>query len=675
MSPTLSSHDHVLMARGTPTGTIAGATIGAVVVAILALLCSLPFLLKCRRKRRLRKRQEQDALRPDMATSLPGTRPTSQVFPTHVNRLSHMSQGRLASAAATLSDHDSHTGKEYGPDGITFHQSLAPSPALIGKTLRTCSPAPSVIMAPSSTSLAAASRKNSPAVPQGPFPPPHEKETMSRSDTYGTLTTEPGELSRSPTGSQHGSQSPTIGGAFRKIHDKVFHHRDSTRSSGSESQKTGNRSPDVDMDMDEVDRSLTDASPSYRHDKPVMGGLAEEYYLGGPLSPPEEAQVPKNHQFLNLMAAQGGAPDTQQHLGNQQQHNLGSPFNPTEAPLSPTSPFVKDEDLSSEEGGKRSLEANSDTLSPPPRGLPASSPRGFEPPPSPSHPAPGTVNPMDMMRPTTDAEHSAWVETELWKLENSPSPQPDKLPSPQPESSPPFQSIPSPPSQSQAPPPATSQPPPPPPPPQQQQEPSPAPERPQFQAVVRHPTEMDLTAHGQAAPQLDEEVITDISDTSSPGHAYDQYAYGPSPPDHNSPETRLTDTGSPSPRSSMNSNRPVSSYGGTEYLGTTPGGHSRNSSQGSHSRNSSQGDGSPKPSSFACEQCGSKFDQVHKLKYVAFHVVLPPPLCQGGLSPPMTSISMTMPSPYSHQTAITSATMSGRTSVPNAINASEPKHI
>lgn len=617
MSPTLSSYDHVLMARGTPTGTIAGATVGAVVVAILALLCSLPFLLKCRRKRRLRKRQEQDALRPEMATSLPGTRPTSQVFPPHANRLSRMSQGRLASAAATLSDHDSHTGKDYGPDGITFHQSPAPSPALIGKTLRTCSPAPSVIMAPSSASLAAASRKNSPAVAHGPFSPPPEKETMSRADTFGTLTTEPGELSRSPTGSQHGSQSPTIGGAFRKFHDKVFHHRDSMRSSGSESRKAGNRSPDVDVDMDELDRSLTDAPSSFCHDKPVMGGLAEEYYLGGPLSPPEETQVPETHHFINLMTAERAAPDTQQRLGNQQQNKLGSPFDPSEAPLSPTSPFVKDEELSSEEGGKRSLEAKSDTLSPPPRGLPASSPRGFEPPPSPSHPAPGTVNPMDMMRPTTDAEHSAWVETELWKLENSPSPQIDKLPSPQPEPNPPFQPTPSPQPQPQSQLPAASQQPLP-----QQQEPSPTPERPQFQAVVRHPTEMDLTAHGHVAPQHEEEVITDISDTSSPGPGYDQYAYGPSPPDHNSPETRLTDTGSPSPRSSMNSNRPASSYGGTDYLGTTPGGHSRNSSLG---------DASPKPTSFACEQCGSKFDQVHKLKYVAFHDYLspapvPPPL-------------------------------------------------
>lgn len=585
MLSSLPPRHHVLVARDASAGTIAGASIGAAAAVILMLICSLPFLLKCRRKRRLRKRQEEDALRPDMA--MPGTRPSSQVFPPHVNRLSHMSQSRLASAAATLSDHDSQTGKEYGPDGITYHRSAAPSPALVGRTLRACSPAPSLGIAASSASLAAASRKDSPAIAHGPFSPPMDKETMSRSPTFGTLTTEPEPLSRSATDSQHGSQSPTFGGAFRKFHDKVF-HRDSTRSSGSESRKTGNRSPDV--DLDELEHTQTDASLSYRNDKPVMGGLAEEYYLGGPLSPPEEQPIsaPENSPFLHLIAMQGAAlagvaaPHSQPHLGHQQQNHLGSPFNPTAAPLSPTSPFLKEEDLSSEEGGQGQYE-KSGTLSPPPRGLPSSSPKRFEPPPSPSHPAPGTVNPMDMMKPTTAAEQAAWVDTELWKLENSPSPQMDKLPSPQPEPSL-FQADPSPPTQAQPsvhsilsqqlPPPQQQQqqqqqPPPPP----SQQEPSPAPELPQFQAVVRHPTQMDLSVSGQPVPQHEEQVITDISDSSSPGPGFDQYAYGPSPSDHTSPETRLTEsafTGSPSPRSSMNSNRPISSYGGTGKLFWAP---------------------------------------------------------------------------------------------------------
>lgn len=571
MSPTLTSRDHVLVARVAPTGTIVGATFGAAAAIILVLVCSLPFLLKCRRKRRLRKRQEQDALRPEMG--MPGTRPSSQIFPAHHNRLSHMSQSRLASAAATLSDHDSQTGKEYGHDGITYHRSDAPSPAQVGKTLRTCSPAPSIAMAASSASLAAASRKASPAVAQGPFPPPVGKEMGSRAPTFGTMTTEPEPLSRSPTGSQHGSQSPSIGGAFRKLHGKVF-HRESTRSSGSESRKTGSRSPD--MDLEELDHAQTDASvpeAPYRDEKPVMGGLAEEYYLGGPLSPPEEPQKPdpEHSQFFHLMAMPGAAlagvaaPNTQ-YLGSpqqqQQQQHLGSPFNEAGAPLSPTSPFLKEEDLTSEDGAKESFEEKSDTLSPPPGGLTTS--RGFEPPPSPSHPAPGTVNPMDMMKPSTAAEQAAWVHTELWKLENSPSPQLDNLPSPspQPEPSPSYQSDPSPPSRPEHSAPIQQQeqqq--------QQQQEPTPAPERPHFQAVVRHPTQMDMTTGGHVVPQHEEQVISDISDTSSPGPGFDQYAYGQSPSNHTSPETRLTEsayTGSPSPRSSMNSNRPISSYGGT----------------------------------------------------------------------------------------------------------------
>lgn len=554
MSSGLIARDHVLMARDVSSGTIAGATVGATAAVILMLLCSLPFILKFRRKRRLRRRQEKDALRPEMGTA--GLRPPSQTFAAHVNHLSHVSQSRLASAAATLSDRDSQTGKEYGSDGITFHRSAAPSPALVGKTLRSCSPAPSIAMAASSASIAgavnAASRTNSPAIKQGPFSAPSEKE-LGRSPTFGTMTTEPQPISRSGTGSQHGSQSPTVG-TFRKLHNKVF-HRGSTRSSGSESRATGSRSPD--MDLDELD--LTQSGPvAPAHylvdDKPVMGGAAEEYYSGAPMSPPEEPQLPghfQNPQILQLMTMPGaamagvGAPQSQK-AGSVPK--LGSPFNPA-APLSPTSPFVKDEELSSEEGGKRSLEAKSDTLSPPPgtRGLPSSEPgpKRFEPPPSPSHPAPGTVNPMDMMKPSTAAEQAAWVDTELWKLENSPPPQLESSPAPQPEPSPVPQSVPSLPPQ---------------------QQPASAPERPQFQAVVRHPTQMDITVSGQVVPHHEEQVITEISDTSSPGTGFDQYAYGPSPPsNHTSPDTRLTEsayTGTPSPRSST-SNRPASSYGGT----------------------------------------------------------------------------------------------------------------
>lgn len=609
MSSNLIPHDHVLMARDVSSGTIAGATVGAVAAVILMLLCTLPFILKFRRKRRLRRRQEKDALRPEMGTA--GLRPPSQTFSTHVNRLSHVSNSRLASAAATLSDHESQNGKEYGPDGITFHRSAAPSPALVGKTLRTCSPAPSIAMAASSASLAeavmVASRKNSPAVKQSPFAPPADKE-LGRSPTFGTMTTEPQPISRSGTGSQHGSPSPTIG-TFRKLHNKVF-HRGSTRSSGSESRATGSRSPDMDLDeFDQAQLGPVGPAPYLVDDKPVMGGAAEEYYSGAPMSPPQEPQYSgraENSYMSNLIMMPGASTATKG-VGRSQQ--LGSPFNPV-APLSPTSPFVKDEELSSEDGGKGSYEQSRQgkSLSPPPstRGLLSEqSPKRFEPPPSPSHPAPGTVNPMDMMKPSTAAEQAAWVDTELWKMENSPPPQLENSPAPQLEPSPVPHSLPSP----------------------QQQQPAPAPERPQFQAVVRHPTQMDITVGGQAVPHHEEQVITDISDTSSPGPAFDQYAYGPSPSNHTSPDTRLTEsayTGSPSPRSST-SNRPASSNGGTgkqlyhrlddtgdlvltdtqDYLGASP---------GDHSRPSSQGDGSPKPASFACDICGSKFDQVHKLK-------------------------------------------------------------
>lgn len=636
----LTSHPtraHVLVAREASAGTIAGSIVGACIAAILILVCSLPFILKCRRKRRARKRrQEEDAHRPEMdGVRRADTRPPSQTFSTHANRLSHMSNSRLASAAATLSDHDSQVGKEVGPDGMTYHRSAAPSPALVGMALRSCSPAPSVVLA--------ASRKNSPAIVQAPFTPPPEPG-INRSATFATLTAEPETISRSNTEplsrstTESHPRTPT-GFSFRKIHDKIM-HRDSTRTSENQSRKNTRSST---MDFDDLGPTQTGASEHYLvDDKPVMGGSAEEYYSGAPLSPPEEARSspPPNSQFLHLMKfpaaataalAGVGLPQAEQASGQQQSRTLGSPFN---APLSPSSPGTRDDDQSSggeeqeeRQPGMRSMLVDSGTLSPPHQqgGLTPSSPKRFEPPPSPSHPDPGTVNPMDMMRPTLPAEQAAFVNTELWKLDNSPPLPIDNSPplsfEPMPSSLPPFSQ--QQPYQQQQP---LQQPTPPTfpepyyeepetfqeEPESYQQQPTPVPERPQFQAVVRHPTQMDFTTGGEAIPQYEEQVITDISETSSPGPAFDQYAYAPSPSNHTSPDTKFTDsayTGSPSPRSSMNSQRPTSIYGGTDYhLGTSP-------AQGDRSRPSSQGDGSsPKPTSFACEQCGSKFDQVHKLK-------------------------------------------------------------
>lgn len=622
MSPSPITRDHVIMARGASPGTIAGASVGAAAAIILMLVCSLPFILKSRRKRRLQRRQQQDALRPELGVAPMRSRPVSQTFSQYpANRLS---QGRIASTAGTLSDRDSQIGKEYGPDGIVYHHAPPPPPSVNRKSMLSCSPAPSV---PSlAEAVAAASRNASPAVAQGPFTPPPEAQQgqPDRSGTFGTLTTEPEPLSRSATGSLHGSQS-LKGSVFRRISDKVF-SRGSTRSSGSESRGTGPKFSEMELDNDRAEN--TPAVPYLRNDQPPGGGAAEEYYTqaaaelyagaGAPLSPPEERKLPTpgpGPEFISLIGMPG-ASIVESVMPHTRKQHFGSSFNAAGAPPSPASPQVKQEELSSEEGDRaRSLEAQSDTLSPPPRGLPFdSSPKRFEPPPSPYRPAPGTVNPMEMMKPTTAAEQAAWVDTELWKLENSPPPQLDNTPPP---------SEPSPPSQaeyyssSQSPPPQ-----------QAQVEPPTQPDRPHFQAVVRHPTQMDVTTNGQAVPQTDEHVVTDISDTSSPG--FDQYAYGPSPSNHTSPETRFTGsnyTASPSPRSSM-SNRPSSSFepptgnvptesstplqltnSREEYLETTISGQSQGST--SEDRTSA----SPKPTSFACEICGSKFDQVHKLKY------------------------------------------------------------
>lgn len=570
MSQTLIARDHVIMARNVSSGTIAGAAIGAAAAVILILVCSLPFLLKCRRKRRMRKRQQQHGLQPEMG--MRSSRPVSEAFGPYPN--SRLSQARLASTAATSSDRDSQPGKDYAADGITFHQAAAPSPAAFAQTLRTCSPAPSAGVTRSSLSvadavaIANASRNASPAIGQERFTPPPEGQA-DRDVAHRTSTIEPESLTRSGTGSLRGVHPPSLGGTFKKIH-AVF-HRGSTRSSGSDSAGTDARSMDV--DLDQLDQAQTaHAVPYLRDDRPPSGGAAAEYYSGAPLSPPAEPYMPfpgPGSEFINFIGLHGAAlagtaiphaqPRTSQYLGN--------PPKTAGAPPSPVSPFVRDQELSSDDGeAEKSLGAKSDDPTTPPRGLPFEpSPKKFEPPPGPSQPAPGTLNPMDVMKPSTDAEQAAWVDTEIWKMENTPPP-PIGMSPPQSESSPPpnfepyqpyqpdqfqsnqpdqylsyqsdqYQSI-------------------------QQEEYLPsqldhsqAPGVPRFQAVVRHPTDMDVTGHGQVVPQTEEQAFTDISDTSSPG--YDQYAYGPSPSNHTSPETRLT--ASPSPRSSI-SNRPSSSW-------------------------------------------------------------------------------------------------------------------
>lgn len=597
MSQLLTASDHVVMARDVSSGTIAGAAVGGAAAVILMLVCSLPFLLKCRRKRRLRKRQQEDAMHPEMGNADMRPRPVSETFSSYASN--RHSQARLASTAATSSDRDSQQGKEYGPDGITFHHAPAPSPAAFAQTLRTCSPAPSAGAGRSSLSVAeafaAASRNPSPAIGQGPFTPPPEEQTHQNAP-YGAFTAEPESLSRSGTGSLRGSHPPSLGGAFKKIH--AAFHRGSTRSSGSDSRGTDARS--LDMDMDQLEQAQTaHAVPYLRDDKPPEGGEAAEYYAGGPLSPPAEPNFPfgPGSEFIHLIGMPGASfPGTVMPPVQRPDDHLGSSFKPVVAPLSPVSPYTRDDELSSDDGeAKKSLEGKSDTLSR--GGLPPfePSPKKFEPPPGPIQPAPGTLNPMDVMKPSTDAEQAAWVDTELWKMENSPPP-PLAMSPPQSESSPPpdldtYQSYqPYQPYQPEEYLPSQIDP---------SQEPGP----PRFQAVVRQPTQMDVTNNGQGMLQPEEQNVTDISDTSSPG--YDQYAYGPSPSNHTSPETRLT--ASPSPRSSM-SGRPSSPFDpASEYLVTTPG----DQSQGSMP----DGSPSPKPTSFACDICGSKFDQVHKLNH------------------------------------------------------------
>ena len=353
----------------------------------------------------------------------------------------------------------------------------------------------------------------SPGQQPGSAPIPWSETPEGRADlrrsTLGSMAADH-TLSRSATASSKTPHSPAIARAMH--HLAMAFRRGSTRSSGSDSYRTPVRSPT--MDMDELAPAST-APPAFPMiDEPPPGtGEAASYYSGAPMSPPEEGTSPAAATYpgaghgVMLMSLPGPAmagafmPMAHPHQ-SQSPEQLGSPFAPppAPAPLTPSS-AIKEEDSSDEDrSSEERSQARSRFTSPAMARLRA--------PPSPLHPAPGTVNPMDIMRPSNPAEQDVWVNAELERLENSPPP----------------------------------------------------PQIPEFAAVVRQPTEINLAGGQSSGPR--EEQMHDISDYSTPPP--EGYSSGPS--NENTPDTRLTEPDSnyantPSPRTSDNPATPNTMLG------------------------------------------------------------------------------------------------------------------
>lgn len=489
-----SDHGHghgSIMKRDLSGGAIAGATVGCVIGAALILLCFLPFILKARRRARFRDEQAAQAAAAEMGmaphTSSAGTLP----------RDAGLSRDYSAPGTGSL-DSQSQPVKDYETNGTSYANGTDYA-VENGHPIPTQSPH----YAAAPVSPLSIHSPISPGQQPGSTPIPWSETPEGRADLRrSTLGSMGGDhtLSRSATASSNTPHSPAIARAMH--HLAMAFRRGSTRSSGSDSHRTPVRSPT--MDMDELAPAST-APPAFPmiDEAPPGTGEAASYYSGAPMSPPEEgtspaaATYPGHGHGVMLMSLPGPAmagaymPMAHPHQ-SQSPEQLGSPFAPppapAPAPLTPAS-AIKEEDSSDEDRSseERSQGVRSRFTSPAMARLRA--------PPSPLHPAPGTVNPMDIMRPSNATEQDVWVNAELERMENSPPP----------------------------------------------------PQVPEFAAVVRQPTEINLGGEQSSGPREDQ--MHDISDYSTPPP--EGYSSGPS--NENTPDTRLTEpdsnyTNTPSPR-------------------------------------------------------------------------------------------------------------------------------
>ncbi|KAJ9155461.1 Serendipity locus protein H-1 [Pleurostoma richardsiae] len=533
----LSSRSSSLTARAISSGSIAGATVGSVVGAALIVVCALPFILKAIRKRRRRYNAFDEPAVAEMGMGPPGPlSPVSPSSPPVADASRRLPKDHFAPGVGPPQPTAGHPFKEHEANGSIYGQygvdpyaaaGVAMPPLTLGQSVplpispvSPVAPAQSLPLS-SEPGSGPADGQTGRQAPQ--FPPPWESapETTAAlpSSAFGTtvMTGEPevieGGISRTSTSFRR-SESPSLSDAIRRFARRTSAalRRGSTRSTGGDSYNGPVRSPTI--EMDEGLGPAISAPPVFPMiDDIPMGGASAEYYSGAPLSPPDEystrdmspTYASTGQPFISMMAMHGSpvegafVPVVQSHE-SQSPEQLRTPFAPPPAnvaPLTPGSIVVKAEDSSDDDVGTQ-LAATA------PVDISSQEP-SVKPPASPLHPAPGTVNPMDIMKPSNPAEKDWMVNAELEAIKNSPPPQ-----------------------------------------------------VPQFTAVVRQPTEIYPGQNGYGNGFTREEPMQhDISDYSTPPPE----AYSSGPSNQNTPDTRLTEpesnyTSSPSPQSSNNPTTP-----------------------------------------------------------------------------------------------------------------------
>ena len=470
----------VLAARSTPLsgGAIAGAVVGSVIGASLILICILPFILRARRQRR--NRYDDGSGQAEMGQS-----PGGPILPYHhqqddiskTSPASHLVQqdpgvghesglinGNYSTTAQTGPGNDQYSKATSHqkpqqlsvlPPGVDVQQGL-PSP--ISPTHPPSSRSDSSASKPiEDTQAHQVSATASPAIP--PLQSRHgsvggeSNRGLSLTDSQGPpsrqltgilpngITEEPETLERTASSPRQNSLShlPESIRNFIHRHHSGHRRRDSKRSTLGGTD--GTRSPSV--VTTDVPTQLDVTAPPIIEVNPQPRGLAWDYYndpsLGVEYQDTSVPPAPINTSVSQPQPSHLAVVPPTHTLGS----TLPSPVSPTHqggfAPLMTTHPVVEEPEvispdtdktitpndprkaLSRQESHFKRFNTLSRTDSLP---APTIVSDIIPSPPLQSEEFTLTGNPMDLMRPTNEAENAWMVNQEILKIENSPSPPP-----------------------------------------------------------------------------------------------------------------------------------------------------------------------------------------------------------------------------------------------------------
>ena len=587
--------------RGLDGGSIAGAVVGSVVGTLLIILCVVPFVLRARRTSR--DRHGDAASHPELGdASSPGGRSSSRP---HISESKRLSADLLVPGPLSPDSHQPGLVNGEAPKLTNGHSPHLPSltyPSVANPHQGPPSPASplSPTSRPSFPPVQGQTTSYAQAYPTPPAEehPPHKTHhpsvgtvgkdgsvrELSRTDsstrdlsgiTAQGITDEPETFETSSTSPSHRHFPHHILGSLRKLTDRRHsdHRRDSRRSTTD-----GARSPSI--STTEALSQQDSAQLSFVQEADINApGEAWSYYNDPTLPAGSNAPVtagPAAFAPLSLVPpAHGQAPLSPVSLPDQTSHRDSAP-----QPIL-TKPVVEEPDLISPDSDKtvtplRALGKQNSLLRGPGSltrtdSLPPLQPivADIETAQIPFSASP-SGRPMDMMRPTNEAE-SAWrVHQEILKIESPPAELPLTYMEPFDDSTT-YAKVP----YNEA---AYNE--------ANYNETPYIKSNPSPESDYQSPPEIILTGNNDFSA-VDFSMIVDVDAADEQMVHYSYFTPPPSsgPSNQNTPDTRISDyTASPSPRSDM---------------GPGSGG---------------QTDSSPRL--FPCDQCHRVFDQVHKLKYV-----------------------------------------------------------